>query len=811
MAKKKRTEINSLPSPAANAPTHVPAVGIEAVLFIVVAILVVYPLFFRALFFPRAMFTAHVITATIFIAFWFIKWKRQDLRFVSTPLDWAALAFAAAYVLSLITAVHFGDALYGCLKALNYFMLYWLVGQVITDQRSLERMGQIMLQGAIGVGIIGVLAASGFPVYPGAFDNGLIYSSLQYHNATAAFLAAMSILSLALLVREDRKGWQLGYSLVVYLLQVIVFATLSKGAWLTLAAAGVILVLGMPSRVRIKTAYFLGMLGTLAFIVGSRFLPAVLGPRPVLGIISIIIGLFLALAVFFLWEAGRNLLANHPQGKIIVAGGCALLILMGAFLFFSGSLGLSKWVLRELAEIVQSDNSSYVTRVDFLRWGLDIVKDYPIFGAGAGGWEGTYHRYQDYLFWTTQAHNHFMQVWVEAGTLGLFAFVSIWLAMFWSLWSIHRQINLSDGDEKENVKRKKWILVWGCAASVTTLGLHASMDFDLSLPALSMIWFALMAMINRTYVLNNAQIKFAFSGWLAAGLSVLLGVIVLYMGTTGLAAFQTAEAARDHFYKARETNSDKIRWRQLELSADQYQKAVAIYPWKSDYFAELSAVYAEQLALGQRSGERNLSELYQNTVQAINQAHHLSPGDMDIQNQLLNTAVATSHLPLILERLDASTAANPLDVGHYETRSDLLWMAAEQAYKSGDPRAVEYCQAILQIPVSIFEQQSRVREQPVNWQGARLKVTSAISLNVAKSNYLLGRYQDAAAILAPLLQLEPSSKKVDSEFRGSTQAFYAASLQRQGQAAEAQAVLNQISDDRVLALYDELLKWAVLK
>jgi O-antigen ligase len=52
-----------------------------------------------------------------------------------------------------------------------------------------------------------------------------------------------------------------------------------------------------------------------------------------------------------------------------------------------------------------------------MRCAVEIVKDHPIIGAGAGGWEALYRQYQNYSYWTTETHSHFLQVWVETGTL----------------------------------------------------------------------------------------------------------------------------------------------------------------------------------------------------------------------------------------------------------------------------------------------------------------------------------------------------------------------------------------------------------
>ena len=221
------------------------------------------------------------------------------------------------------------------------------------------------------------------------------------------------------------------------------------------------------------------------------------------------------------------------------------------YLLPNGTMGLPKSGLKELSEIGQSDNASYVTRLDFMRWGLSIVKDYPVFGAGAGGWDGLYHRYQDYLFWTKTVHNHFIQVWVEAGTIGLLAYAGIWLAMFGAIAAIYR--NKSEQIRSGTARLladNNWILAWGLAATAVTMGLHASIDFDFSLPALFIIWFTIMEMINALYIVTGKSTGYSFSGISAAVLSVLLGMLVFIIGGSALAGYQKAELARQLAMKA---------------------------------------------------------------------------------------------------------------------------------------------------------------------------------------------------------------------------------------------------------------------
>ena len=61
----------------------------------------------------------------------------------------------------------------------------------------------------------------------------------------------------------------------------------------------------------------------------------------------------------------------------------------------------------------------------FVFWqdALKIVRDHPVFGLGGGAFEETYRRYQSYYYSSTQTHNHYVQMWAEVGTVGLFIFL----------------------------------------------------------------------------------------------------------------------------------------------------------------------------------------------------------------------------------------------------------------------------------------------------------------------------------------------------------------------------------------------------
>ena len=71
-----------------------------------VAVLIFYPPFFRGLF-KESMFVTHIVPGSSLRSMG-EKIYRQDYRFLHTPLDWAIFAYAGAYLLALIGAVHPG-------------------------------------------------------------------------------------------------------------------------------------------------------------------------------------------------------------------------------------------------------------------------------------------------------------------------------------------------------------------------------------------------------------------------------------------------------------------------------------------------------------------------------------------------------------------------------------------------------------------------------------------------------------------------------------------------------------------------------
>jgi len=229
MSKKKKKQTKTVEkNPQSNHLTK----WLPVVTFVLLGILIFYPPFFRGLFFDEDMFLYHVFTALVFLLIWVQKIYRQDYSLLKTPLDWAILAYAGAYLLSLIGAVHPGEAFYGFLRVLNYFVIFWMVTQVVKTWSDYKTILLILLAAGTGVAVIGLLAATGYSNYPGAFNGQVILSTLQYTNTTAAYLAVISLLAITLVTVEKKLSIRLIYTTAAFIMILVILCTLSKGAWL---------------------------------------------------------------------------------------------------------------------------------------------------------------------------------------------------------------------------------------------------------------------------------------------------------------------------------------------------------------------------------------------------------------------------------------------------------------------------------------------------------------------------------------------------------------------------------------------------
>lgn len=753
MAKKKKQtktiEISSQPSHLSR--------WLPVVAFVCLGILIFYPPFFRGLFFKEDMFLYNAFTALVFLLIWIRKIYQNDYTLLKTPLDWAIFAYAGAYLLSLIGAVHPGEAFYGFLKVLNYFMVFWMVTQAVKDFRDYRTILQILLAAGTGVAVIGIMAATGYSDYPSAFDGRVILSTLQYPNTTAAYLAVISLLAITLVTVEKRFSVRLVYTTAAFTMILVILCTLSKGAWLIFVIGAILLLAVMPGLNKISSLWALMVATAAAGLTYIKFYPAIIAEHSALA--YLLIGALGVAIGMLVWE-GLIYVYNRKGAKVTLAIAAVLLIAglgaAGIVLGNQDSPLQAEAILKELAALTDFSNNSYTSRTDFIRWGLDIVKDHPVNGAGAGGWDALYHSYQDYLIFTTEAHNHFIQVWVEAGTIGLLAFLAIWILFARAAYQTYRRVCNNGNTDQQ-------ILIGGTFTAAVALGIHAAIDFDLSLAAISLVLWILWALISAAESITGedsqtsgiwARTPIAFN----ISIGVLCVAVLIFCGCSYYSAHKHAVSASTAL---KAVSTDKSVQGQNELfqtALQHYERAAQLNSLDAEYQADLAYIYAMTYLRMKESGHQLSNLVYQQAVSAIEKAEKLKPFNPQIRSSLLNTANMLGEFPLTLQQAQGAILSNPNDINGYEALVKVLAAGMEHYYLEGnDEQVSQLAKELTDVGLKLEEQKAKINKNRP-WKGQTLNFSAEAQFNIAKAGYLLGNYQESLDIFkyctSNLLKLE---------------------------------------------------------
>jgi O-antigen ligase len=708
MAKKKQNK-NSSKMPAQN-PGQVESTGkwLSLIIFGAALLLVFYPPYIQGLFFDRNMFPYHIFTAIVFMLLWVDKIRRKDYTFLHTPLDWAVLAYAGAYLLSLIGAVHPGDAFYGFLRILNYFVIFWIISQVLKKIERTEALLQIILTSGVGVAGAGILAALGYAQIPGAFDGRAIYSTLQYPNTLAAYLAVTVIIGVTLWTRDRRPGLQFIYLLAGAVMSLVVLASMSKGAWLIYGLAALLLVAGMPGISRIKALYGLvfSFIGGLASYI--KFYPAVIAKQDGAAV-YLLLALLTAVLALALWRGFVYL--HHIRGTGVTAVAAVAASLLAAIplgILGRKSLGEQN-LIQELSGLLDLQSDSFVSRLDFNRWGWEMVKDYPVNGTGAGGWNALYHQYQDYLTWTTEAHNHFLQVWIESGTVGFLAFLAVLGISCYCLYQIRKCMNKED-----------WIPAWGVTTAAAGLLAHSIFDFDMSFGAMAVLLWSLLAVINALYYRCRDSKKTEPIGVNKYGSISLAIIIALTLGITGssfCSAHNYAQKGTALLVQSTKTDDGSQKVQMLNEARSCFNKATARDSFNGEYLAEaayLDAVLYHSLDREQRQAAGALFQKAQNEIKT---ADRLKPNNLQLRQRLLESAALLGDADLTISVLSGTITANPNNIAAYVVLANFLEDRMRSAADNEDKsKAEDYARQLSDLNRRLQQQQERIRpDRP--WAG----------------------------------------------------------------------------------------------
>lgn len=646
------------------------AATVEGLLAIMLAALLFYPPYLRGLFFARELLPTHVFTAVIFAIFAFYKISRKEFVLFQRPLDCAVFVLLGLYVISSFVAWNDRDAVGAVLKMANYVAVYWLLAYSVRSLAAVQNYLKVFFASGTGVALLGLGAAFGTFHYKDAFVGGRIYSSLQYPNTLASYLTAVNLFGLYLWAAAHGILSRVLFAVGNYLLFLTFLGTQSRGGYLVYPAGLLVLLVGLPGGVRLRALVQFFLQAATVLAVAGRVVACTGGQAELAGWLWVLAGAALiallqaawhylerGLCLHFLLKGSQDAPASsgipgHPGSEALparrrlrpwvlpVAAVLAFLVFVGgsytlwqrraAVAALAGRAVPQTWV--ERVKTISLQEKSARERLLWSRDAFRIMTANPVralFGSGGGGWNALYHQHQDYLYFSTEVHNHFLQVGVETGFPGLLTFCAIWIFFFWSIWRVwqpragrhpsgtRRVTNETANPGEAGVPSPQAASAargagWAIFSSALALGIHSVLDFNLSLGAVALLLWGLFGLgrglerlfapkaaacvsggqtlpwkgkaSKRSQETGRLQLSPALQG-------VLVGtvVVVFFFLSLNLMLGQKYALAADRALKKQD----------LQAAVANFEQALKHDPWTFSYRVNLAQVYLYQVERNQ--------------------------------------------------------------------------------------------------------------------------------------------------------------------------------------------------------------------
>ncbi|MNW35958.1 O-Antigen ligase [compost metagenome] len=745
--------------------------------------------------FEKPLYGALIISMILLIlgiATYYKKFKLEDQR------DWLAILvmlLPLTYVLSLISAASHYLAMNMVVVQCIYASLF-----IITLYALRDRLGNRIIQTAI-MTIAYLIIGFGFINWFGQWvlagrlvgwfaawvlnnryidaiwvdANGpRLTSVFQYANTYAAFLMAFLFAAVFCLMKSKTwygKGIH-GFMLVPIL--VSLFLTLSRGGLVMLPVVFVLLLLFFKPARQILWILHCAIAGLASFVIlspitswGLQLIQTYNGAKAaqawgVLLTTSAVTTLVLWFVQSYLsprLEKGLQGLASRKLSNLWLPIGAV--VITGLFAFLLVGTGLKSLLPASMESRLENINfrqHSVLERITFYRDASKLIADYPLIGAGGGGWATLYGKYQDYGYTSAQAHNFFMQYLVEVGIVGFIIFMAFILYIFYKYIKGYIQ---SDDENRDS-----YFLYLILAMSIL---LHSLLDFNMSYVFMGILVFvSLGGMAAAMHSKPLKRLSMSASGFRIMYSSVfgILSIVVLFAGFRFL---QSANAAT--YAKRIMTVSTSFEEIQSAINKD-----LELRPTHPDSVLRLAALYKNVYE------QTKKEEFYNAAIEVLNTGLKAEP---------YNKTMINSKVSLLQMKGENEQAFSILEynISNFKWDNDWYNMLITQAYTIGNKareqkdtaKEQKYFQAGLAAYQQVLNGVAHIRTIPPEIELTRtFEVTPGIALSTGKIEFMSGRPAEAANILKNGLKDDLSDATNREVAR-----YYVAALQKQGQNDEA--------------------------
>lgn len=709
--------------------------------------------FFRGLFFPQEQRVALIAAAAIFWLVCLAGYQRKNLKLLSSSLDCLILGLPLVYIVSAFGAANYALAVDEVIKNLLYFLVFWSATRVINRESDIEKIFIVTYLCAIGVSLAGLFTASGFIDIKDGFltsDGGTIASTFQYKNTLASFLTASIFIGTYLWEKQNSCLQKIALIAGNFLLLTVLFSTQSHGGYIVFGIFTVVLWFLTPAPKRLGLIINTLVLIIFGFIESRLFLASIADRNIGLAWFWLIGGAVLISAGQ--WAAIKYI-KNRQKPISFRQLVIATVIAFAIGLAVMGATGMFQILLEKIHAF------GAMERLTMYQDSLKMIKEKPLLGWGGGGWSEAYSIFQGYGYTSRQTHSYFLQLAIETGLPGLFIALSIWGVFLIRAVKIYKAC-------QNNSRNQTLAAALICA--VLAIIAHALFDFDLSLSALTIVMFTLMACLlslDKNVEAVQAKTSQASCGYkLAASTAALLAITAVSL--TLISARQYSDAALE-----------AINVRNGDKALVNIEKSISLNPLAAE---NVSLAAQLQMALGNRD----------KAIEYSKKSAALARYNPDRQVELSLIYLRANQNEEAVVAINQAVALAPLKTQYYEQLANVLTNAAINELKAERfAAAANYTKQTLAIPGKINKVLDTVSpDKKKLWIYAQpLTVTSRIKLNLGTASLLLGNFTEADMNI-----LEAAR---DPQVQKDTLVWQALLAQKQGDQNKAQEILQNAEKD----------------
>jgi O-antigen ligase/tetratricopeptide (TPR) repeat protein len=722
--------------------------------------------------------------------FLFFNWKIDNMQAI---LSIFVLLLPTMYWFSSFQAVathsaKFVTMIYFLYAAFFIFGLYW--AHTTISRKVLEWV--LVLSGYMIV-VFGLLNLFGQVYYTDAlwFTSGSyrLTSVFQYSNTYAGFLSAFLLVGLYYVTHAKRTFEICIHALMLVPIFISIMLTLSRGALVFFPLLIILVLLFLQTSRQLLYLINLIIVTILSFIILTKLstITAQIAlivqpqnkqdpPSPIslwnsLSIDSwlLLIGASVVATALVLLLQKRaaawieKKMERFSNGKYAAIGLPILLVGIGivliSLLLSSRSIvGLLPSNISDRLENINFNQHSVLERKTFYVDAMKVVKDYPLLGAGGGGWTSLYEEYQNNPYISRQAHSYLVQTLVEVGWIGFLLTAGFLAFCFYLYIRLYRKYPEKRGDH---------FVFFILSAAILT---HSLIDFDMSFVYVGALVFVCLGAMLSSYkdVLHLPNlVNFTNKAWRFAYPSLLVVISVLLFGWT-----YREYAANQNYNRAiiQVLNEHKPLNEVLPV----LDSAIRLSPSQPDY----SLRKADWLTQAyQQSGNRSYLT---GTTKVLQQIKNYDSYNRELILAQYRNLKDLGEYNNAVASLEEGIHKFQWDINFYEAAIVEHFLAGQRQRESDPAGATANWDRALELYKDVIRRGELLKALPAEQsQGRDFSITPFIRQAVGQIYYQLPDFQTTVSVLEPL-----KSEDLQDPYTRTGIRYYLAALAQTGQRDE---------------------------